>query len=83
MLKLDNLQPGGSFKIRGIGHLVQEGIKNGKKSAVSSSGGNAGLAAAIACKACGIPCTVIVPQSTPAQAVENVKEAGATVEVYG
>jgi len=33
LLKLDNLQPGGSFKIRGIGHLVQDGKANGKKSA--------------------------------------------------
>lgn len=33
LLKLDNLQPGGSFKIRGIGHLVQFGKANGKLSA--------------------------------------------------
>lgn len=32
---------------------------------VSSSGGNAGLAAALACKKMGLPCTVIVPGSTP------------------
>ena len=32
---------------------------------VSSSGGNAGLAAALACKKMDIPCTVIVPGSTP------------------
>ena len=25
VLKLDNLQPAGSFKIRGIGHLIQHG----------------------------------------------------------
>ena len=33
LLKLDNLQPAGSFKIRGIGHLVQEGKRTGKTSA--------------------------------------------------
>ena len=32
---------------------------------VSSSGGNAGLAAALACRKMGLPCTVIVPGSTP------------------
>ena len=31
LLKLDNLQPPGSFKIRGIGHLVQKGVANGAK----------------------------------------------------
>ena len=31
LLKLDNLQPSGSFKIRGIGNLVQHGKANGKK----------------------------------------------------
>lgn len=82
-MKLDNLQPAGSFKIRGIGHLVQEGKRTGKTSAVSSSGGNAGLAAAFACKKMGIPCTVIVPSSTPQSAKDNIKEHGATVETFG
>ena len=31
LLKLDNLQPPGSFKIRGIGHLVQKGVASGAK----------------------------------------------------
>ena len=31
LLKLDNLQPPGSFKIRGIGHLVQKGVSSGAK----------------------------------------------------
>ena len=26
-LKLENLQPGGSFKIRGIGHTMQEAVR--------------------------------------------------------
>jgi len=33
LLKLDNLQPGGSFKIRGIGHYVQQSKAEGKLSA--------------------------------------------------
>ena len=31
LLKLDNLQPPGSFKIRGIGNLVQKGVSSGAK----------------------------------------------------
>ena len=53
----------------------QESIKSGKKSAVCSSGGNAGLAAAYACSASNLPCTVIIPKSTPSFAVDNVKES--------
>ena len=47
------------------------------------SGGNAGLAAAYAAKKLKIPCTVIVPGSTPMFIVERLKEEGATVEICG
>lgn len=83
LLKLDNLQPAGSFKIRGIGNLVQQGIKQGKTHAVSSSGGNAGLAAAYASARSSIPCHVFVPNSTPKFAAENIKEHAAEVTYYG
>jgi len=83
LLKLDNLQPSGSFKIRGIGNLVQHGKANGKKTAVASSAGNAGLAAALACKKMEIPCTVFLPASTPQSAANNIKEYGANVEYFG
>ncbi|OLP84170.1 L-serine dehydratase/L-threonine deaminase [Symbiodinium microadriaticum] len=56
-LKLDLLQPSGSFKLRGIGQTVREAKQNGASCIVSSSGGNAGLAAAYAARACGLPCT--------------------------
>jgi len=83
LLKLDNLQPAGSFKIRGIGNLVQQGIKQGKTHAVSSSGGNSGLAAAYASARSSIPCHVFVPNSTPKFAAENIKEHAAEVTYYG
>jgi len=82
-LKLDNLQPSGSFKIRGLGHLVQEGIKQGKTSAVCSSAGNAGMAASYACNASNLPCTVFAPTNTPPFTVENIKSLGADVELHG
>ena len=43
-LKLDALQPPGSFKIRGVGHACTEYARRGARRFVSSSGGNAGLA---------------------------------------
>jgi L-serine/L-threonine ammonia-lyase len=45
-LKMEALQPPGSFKIRGIGHACEEYVRRGARRFVSSSGGNAGIAAA-------------------------------------
>jgi L-serine/L-threonine ammonia-lyase len=45
-LKMEALQPPGSFKIRGVGHACQEYQRRGAKRFISSSGGNAGIAAA-------------------------------------
>ncbi len=43
-LKLEAMQPPGSFKIRGIGLASQEYVRRGAKRLISSSGGNAGIA---------------------------------------
>ena len=43
-LKMEPLQPVGSFKIRGIGHACRCYMEQGANAFVSSSGGNAGLA---------------------------------------
>ena len=47
-LKLDALQPCGSFKLRGVGLACQAHARQGKRRFVSSSGGNAGIAVAYA-----------------------------------
>ncbi|NXA94193.1 SDSL protein, partial [Melanocharis versteri] len=82
-MKLENVQPSGSFKIRGIGHLCQDAAKKGCRHFVCSSGGNAGLAAAYAARELGLPITVVVPSSSGPTPVRRLEELGATVEVYG
>jgi len=82
-LKLENCQPPGSFKVRGIGYLCQHSVKNGCKGLVCSSGGNAGMAAAYAAKILSIPITIFVPQTTPSFTVKRLQEEGATVNVVG
>ncbi|NXN33963.1 SDSL protein, partial [Nycticryphes semicollaris] len=83
-MKLENVQPSGSFKIRGIGHLCQEAAKKGCRHFVCSSGrGNAGLAAAYAAKKLGIPVTVVVPSTTGPTTIHKLEELGAEVEVSG
>ncbi|XP_054248816.1 serine dehydratase-like [Indicator indicator] len=82
-MKLENVQPTGSFKIRGIGHLCQEAAKKGCHRFVCSSGGNAGLAAAYSAKKLGLPITVVVPSTTGSTTVRRLQELGAEVEVSG
>ncbi|XP_025745603.1 serine dehydratase-like isoform X2 [Callorhinus ursinus] len=68
-LKCENVQPAGSFKIRGIGHFCQEMAKKGCRHLVCSSGGNAGIAAAYAARKLGIPATIVLPEGTSLQVV--------------
>ena len=84
-LKLDALQPSGSFKIRGIGRVCQLAVEKYGSSAhlVSSSGGNAGLAAATAAKAMSVKCTVYVPGSTPQSVKDTLQGLRANVITVG
>ncbi|XP_042297440.1 serine dehydratase-like [Sceloporus undulatus] len=82
-MKMENVQPTGSFKIRGIGYFCQQVAKKGCQRFACSSGGNAGLAAAFAARKLGIPITVIVPKTTGEVIVKRLEEQGAEVEVFG
>jgi L-serine/L-threonine ammonia-lyase len=82
-LKMENLQPAGSFKIRGIGLLCQQGKREGVSHFVSSSGGNAGYAAAYAGRKLSVQTTVFVPETTPSDARRKIASQGAGVKVVG
>ncbi|XP_064179649.1 serine dehydratase-like [Anguilla rostrata] len=82
-LKMDNAQPSGSFKIRGIGYLCQKVAGAGSKGVICSSGGNAGMATAYVARKLNIPATIIVPSSTPELVIHKLKSQGATVKVVG
>ncbi|KXT00478.1 hypothetical protein AC579_658 [Pseudocercospora musae] len=81
-LKLENLQPSGSFKSRGLGNLVLKAFSSSptpeKLHIFSSSGGNAGLGAVYAANFVARPSTVCVPMSTKPHMIEKIKAAGAT-----
>nr|XP_045610217.1 L-serine dehydratase/L-threonine deaminase-like [Procambarus clarkii] len=79
LLKLDNTQPSGSFKIRGIGHFIGKNLENGYDHIITSSGGNAGMAAAYASRRFGVPATVVIPESTPQLMISRLKEQDANV----
>jgi L-serine/L-threonine ammonia-lyase len=82
-LKMDALQPSGSFKLRGIGHACEEYVRRGARRFVSSSGGNAGIAAAYAGRKLGVPVLVVVPETASSRARELIAREGAAIAVHG
>ncbi|KAL9471500.1 hypothetical protein ACSS6W_009441 [Trichoderma asperelloides] len=82
-LKLENLQPSGSFKSRGIGNymvakLTEQGADPSKTHFYCSSGGNAGLACVHAAITLGCRATIVVPMSTSVYMMDKLRQAGAT-----
>ena len=79
-LKLENLQPIGSFKIRGaanaIAHIPAEELRAG---VLTASAGNMAQGVAWQARALGIPCTVIAPNTAPTTKIEAIRRLGATV----
>ncbi len=79
-LKLENLQPIGSFKIRGaanaIAHMAPEQLARG---VVTASAGNMAQGAAWRARELGIPCTVIAPDTAPATKIAAIERLGGRV----
>ncbi|XP_061599396.1 serine dehydratase-like [Cololabis saira] len=81
-LKMENSQPSGSFKVRGIGHLCQQ-LAGQSKGVVCASGGNAGMAAAYVARKMGVAATIVVPSSSPQLVVQRLQDEGAAVKIVG
>ncbi|MBS0241091.1 MAG: pyridoxal-phosphate dependent enzyme [Proteobacteria bacterium] len=82
-LKMEALQPSGSFKARGIGYACEHHAARGARRFMSSSGGNAGLAVAYAGRKLGIPVVVVVPEPTSERAKQLLAAEDAEVIVHG
>jgi len=82
-LKMEALQPIGSFKIRGIGAACQASWEDGAKLLVCASGGNAGYAVAYAGRRLGMAVTIVVPQTTSSWMQNILRREGATVAAHG
>ncbi|KAJ5543208.1 hypothetical protein N7535_005637 [Penicillium sp. DV-2018c] len=81
-LKLENVQPSGSFKSRAMGNQILSHLRNPENKGrrvhfYASSGGNAGLAAVCAARSLGYPCTVVVPMGTKPLMLDKIRAAGA------
>ena len=82
-LKLESVQPCGSFKARGIGHACQHYVAHGASHLLASSAGNAGLAVAYSGRQLNVPVTVVVPVTTKPCAIELIEREGASVVIEG
>ncbi|RDA86602.1 hypothetical protein CP532_5994 [Ophiocordyceps camponoti-leonardi (nom. inval.)] len=84
-LKLDNLQPSGSFKSRGIGNLMTRAAATatGPVHFYCSSGGNAGLACATSAVALRRPATIVVPVTTSDMMKSKLLDLGVQVQQVG
>ncbi len=79
-LKLENLQPTNSYKIRGAANAVARLSEDELARGVwTISAGNAGQAVAYAARAAGIPCSVVAVETAPQTKLDRMRALGATV----
>jgi cysteine synthase len=79
-LKLETLQPIGSFKIRGAANaLAQVPPEELARGVYTASAGNMAQGVAWCARAAGVPCAVVVPDSAPRAKLDAVERLGARV----
>src|SRR5438309_767179 len=79
-LKLESLQPTGSFKVRGASNAIAlAGPEAEKRGVYTCSAGNMAQALAWQARKNQIPCTVIVPDNAPETKLEAIRRFGAKI----
>jgi threonine dehydratase len=79
-LKLENLQPWGSFKIRAAVNVLKTmDAARLQRGVLTASAGNFGQGLAFAARAMGVPATVVVPSGAAETKVKALVELGAKV----
>jgi threonine dehydratase len=77
-LKLENLQPTNSYKLRGAANAVAMLPEAARRQGVwTISAGNAGQGIAYAARQAGVSCSVVVIETAPAAKIERMKALGA------
>lgn len=79
-LKLENLQPIGSFKIRGAANAIARlSPAELERGVVTASAGNMAQGVAWCARSLGIPCTVIAPETAPETKITAIERLGGRV----
>ncbi|GAB2979802.1 serine/threonine dehydratase [Amycolatopsis acidiphila] len=81
VLKLEQLQRTGSFKLRGALNALLSGPRPDQ--VVTASGGNHGIGVATAASILGLPATVYAPVSIPESKARRIEEVGARLVRVG
>src|ERR671911_1781345 len=84
LLKAENLQRTGSFKVRGAANRIAT-LSDAERAAgvVTASAGNHGQAVAWAAREIGVEATIFMPEETPMAKVDATRNYGGRVELTG
>jgi threonine dehydratase len=81
-LKLENLQPIGSFKIRPVGNAVLSKARADLKRGIyTTSSGNSALGVAWMARRIGIAATAVVPANAPEGKLQKLRQLGARIDM--
>jgi threonine dehydratase len=84
LLKAENLQPSGAFKLRGaFNTLLQLSAEARERGVVAHSSGNHAVAVAMAAARLGVSATIVMPANAPAVKLEWTRSLGAVVNIVG
>lgn len=79
-LKLENLQPIGSFKLRGAANAMADASADEIAQGVyTASAGNMAQGVAWCARERGVPCTVVVPEHAPRTKIDAIERLGGVV----
>lgn len=79
-LKLENLQPIGSFKLRGASNAMKLADASALENGVyTASAGNMAQGVAYNARRLGIACSVVVPEHAPRTKLDAIERLGATI----
>ena len=84
VLKCENLQRIGAFKIRGATNAVRVLLESGERprALVAHSSGNHAQAVALAGREHGLPATILMPEDAPPEKLAATRALGADVRTY-
>lgn len=83
-LKLENANKTHSFKIRGaLNAILALKAEARAQGIIAASSGNHAGAVAYAALLTGVKATILMPSTTPAKKIDNVKQYGAQAVIYG
>ncbi len=83
LVKLENMNPGGSVKDRASLYMIEKamelGLINNTTTIIEATSGNTGIGAAAICASMNLKCIIIMPEGMSIERVKILKQLGAEV----